>query len=183
MAVEKTIPGGFSDGSGANGAVPGLESKSGAGPLALGGLAAIVASVCCVVPLLLVSVGLGGAWLANVQILAPYRWVFLSVAGVALLFAYRRIYRPVAECAPGEACALPQARRTYKIVFWLVAALVAASASIPYWAALSRVSGVVNTEATFASKEVVVTFDDRKTTEAALMKATGEAGFPSTVKK
>jgi len=81
-------------------------------------------------------VGLGGAWAANLQMLSPYRWIFLAAAAVALLFAYRRIYRPVAGCQPGEVCALPQANRTHKLVFWLVAALVLASLSIPYWAPL-----------------------------------------------
>ena len=110
--------------------------KTGSGALALGGLAALVASACCLAPLVLVSVGLGGAWMANLQMLSPYRWGFLAAAAVALVFAYRRIYRPAAECEPGEVCALPQAKRTYKVIFWFVGALVLASLSIPYWAPL-----------------------------------------------
>jgi mercuric ion transport protein len=43
---------------------------------------------------------------------------------VVLYFAGRRIFRPVQACQPGEVCAIPQVRTTYKIVFWVVATLV-----------------------------------------------------------
>src|SRR2546430_1158126 len=46
-------------------------------------LAGIGASLCCVVPLLLLALGIGGAWIANLTALEPYRPVFI---GIALLF-------------------------------------------------------------------------------------------------
>ena len=136
MSAEKTVPDAFAAGAAPKNDLPASEQKTGSGALALGGLAALVASACCLAPLVLVSVGLGGAWMANLQMLSPYRWVFLAAAAVALVFAYRRIYRPAAECEPGEVCALPQAKRTYKLIFWFVGALVLASLSIPYWVPL-----------------------------------------------
>lgn len=45
--------------------------------------------------------------------------------------------------------------------------------------ALQKVSGVSNIAVNFDQKEVAVTFDDAKTNEAALMKATSEVGFPA----
>ncbi|MGQ0654265.1 MAG: mercuric ion transporter MerT [Betaproteobacteria bacterium] len=104
--------------------------------LAAGGIAAILASACCLVPLALVFMGLGGAWIANFQLLEPYRPVFIAVAVVALFFAYRRIFRPVSECKPGEVCALPSTRRTYKGIFWAVVGLVGIALSYPYVAPL-----------------------------------------------
>jgi mercuric ion transport protein len=83
------------------------------GVLAAGGIAAILASACCLGPLVLVSLGLGGAWLGNLTALEPFRPVFVGAALVALFFAYRRIFRPAAECKPGEVCARPQAKRAY----------------------------------------------------------------------
>ena len=100
--------------------------------LATGGLAAILASACCLVPLLLVSLGLGGAWIGNLTLLAPLRPVFLGVALVAMVLAYRRIYRSEAECEPGEVCALPETRRAYKVLFWIVAALILIALGFPY---------------------------------------------------
>ena len=48
--------------------------------------------------------------------------------------------------------------------------------------AISRVPGVVSVEASYESKQAVVTFDDRRASVDALMKATANAGYPSTLK-
>lgn len=108
------------------------EDKNNGGLLAAGGLAAILASTCCLGPLILVSIGLGGAWVSNLQALEPFRPIFLGVALTALFFAYQRIFRPAAACKPGEVCALPQTMRTYKTIFWIVAALVLIAITFPY---------------------------------------------------
>ena len=102
------------------------------GVLAAGGIAAILASACCLGPLVLVSLGLGGAWISNLTALEPFRPVFVGAALVALFFAYRRIFRPAAECKPGEVCARPQAKRAYKVMFGVVAILVAVALAFPY---------------------------------------------------
>ena len=82
------------------------------------------------------SAGLGGAWLANFQLLEPYRPLFIGVALAALGFAGWRIHRPAAECGPGEACAVPRARRGFRIAFWIVAMLLFAMLGFPYLAPL-----------------------------------------------
>lgn len=104
--------------------------------LGAGGVAAVLTGTCCVVPLLLVSVGVGGAWLAHLRALAPYRWIFIGVAAIALAFAWKRIYRSAAECKPGEVCAVPAVRRGYRIAFWAVLLLLLFMAVFPYVAPL-----------------------------------------------
>ena len=104
--------------------------------LTAGGIAALLAGACCVAPLVLVSAGLGGAWLANFQLLEPYRPLFIGVALAALGFAGWRIYRPAVQCKPGEVCAMPRIRRGYRIGFWIVAALLIAMLGFPYLAPL-----------------------------------------------
>lgn len=86
------------------------EFTTGGGRCALlaGGLAAILASTCCLGPLVLVALGVSGAWIGNLTALEPYRPIFIAAASVALLFAYRRIFRPAQDCKPGEVCAIPQ---------------------------------------------------------------------------
>jgi mercuric ion transport protein len=108
------------------------ESQDGRGALAAGGLAAILASTCCLGPLVLVTLGFSGAWIGNLTALEPYRPVFIGVALVAMFFAWRRIYRPAQACKPGEVCAIPQVRSTYKAVFWIVGALVLIALAFPY---------------------------------------------------
>jgi len=104
--------------------------------LAVGGLAAVLASACCLGPLVLIAVGLGGAWIGSLTKLEPYRPIFLSVAVVALFLAWRRIYRSPAACNSGDVCALPQTKRLYKFLFWVVSSLVLIALSFPFFVPL-----------------------------------------------
>jgi mercuric ion transport protein len=106
--------------------------QGGGGPLLVGGLAAILASTCCLGPLVLIALGISGAWIANLTALEPYRPLFIGVALVALLMAGRRIWRAQAVCAPGEVCAAPWVRRVYKVLFTIVALLVVLALMFPY---------------------------------------------------
>ena len=103
----------------------------GRGALLTGGLAAILASTCCLGPLVLISLGVSGAWISNLTLLEPYRPIFIGSALIALCFARRRIWRPVTACAPGEVCALPQINRSYKVLFGIVVALVIIALGFP----------------------------------------------------
>ena len=109
-----------------------LPAQQGGGPLLVGGLAAILASTCCVGPLVLLTLGISGAWIANLTALEPYRPVFTGVALVALLMAWRGIWRPQAVCAPSEVCASPKVKRTYKVLFGTVVLLVVIALGFPY---------------------------------------------------
>lgn len=57
-----------------------------------GMLASIGASACCVGPLLLMSLGIGGAWIGNLSALEPYRPVFIALVIVFLGLAFRQLY-------------------------------------------------------------------------------------------
>src|SRR5215469_7488418 len=102
------------------------------GTLVGGAVAAILASTCCLGPLVLVMLGFSGAWIGNLSALEPYRPLFIGAALVALYFAGRRIFRPAPACKPGEVCAIPKVRTTYKVIFWVVAALVLVALVFPY---------------------------------------------------
>lgn len=104
---------------------------SGRGALLSGGLAAILASTCCLGPLVLITLGVSGAWISNLTLLEPYQPIFIGAAGVALYFAYLRIWRSAANCAPGQVCALPQINRRYKVLFWAVVMLVIIALAFP----------------------------------------------------
>jgi mercuric ion transport protein len=114
----------------------GGASENGRGTLVVGGLAAILASTCCLGPLVLLMLGFSGAWIGTLTVLEPYRPVFIGVAVTALLLSYRRIFRPTAECAPGEICAIPAVRSMYRWLFWVVAALILIALSYPFLAPL-----------------------------------------------
>jgi len=114
------------------GAVNNSRERAGSRALFVGGLAAILASTCCLGPLLLVAVGLSGAWIGNLTRLEPYRPFFIGAAVVALFFAGRRIFRPAHACEPGEVCAVPKTRQIYKILFVVASVLVLIALMFPY---------------------------------------------------
>jgi mercuric ion transport protein len=108
------------------------ESQNGRGALLAGGLAAILASTCCLGPLLLVALGFSGAWIGNLTVLEPYRPIFIGVALIAMLLAWRRLFHRTAACKPGEVCAMPHVQTTYRVIFWVVGALVLVALGFPY---------------------------------------------------
>lgn len=112
------------------------KPAAGKGALVAGGVAAILASTCCLGPLVLVALGVSGAWIGNLTLLEPYRPLFLGAALVALAIAAWRIFRRAPACAPGEVCATAQGRATYKMIFWVVAVLVLIALTFPYFAPL-----------------------------------------------
>jgi mercuric ion transport protein len=96
---------------------------------ATGLIAGLFASSCCLLPLLLVSAGIGGAWMSRLTALAPYQPIFLSLATIALGWGFWRSYRRK-DCAPGSFCYRPGIFRTTRIALWLGAALVLIATSI-----------------------------------------------------
>ena len=103
-----------------------------------GALAGLGASLCCLGPLALVSLGVSGAWISNLVQFEPYRWLFVIAALGFMGHAWKKIYRPPAAvaCEPGSQCALPRANRLYRGLFWIVSALVLAAIVFPYFAPL-----------------------------------------------
>lgn len=101
-----------------------------------GGLAAILASACCLGPLALLALGVSGAWIGTLTRLEPYRPIFVAVALGSLYFAGRRIYRPAQACEPGEVCAVPAVNRTYRTLFWIVVGFLVVALAYPFIAAL-----------------------------------------------
>jgi mercuric ion transport protein len=102
--------------------------------LAAGGvLGALASSSCCILPLALFSLGLGGAWIGNLTALAPYQPIFVAITLAFLGTGFWLVYlRPKHACAEGEVCARPLPSRIVKIGLWLAAALVAAALAFPY---------------------------------------------------
>ena len=54
---------------------------------------AIVASSCCVLPFVLFVLGIGGAWMANLYALMPYKFYFMVPAVAAIIGAWVLIRR------------------------------------------------------------------------------------------
>ena len=102
-------------------------------PLLVAALAAIGASLCCVVPFVLLALGVGGAWLANLRVLEPYRPLFVAAVLVFLGLAFHRLYIAPRRCADGQVCAAPAVLRRQRLIFWVVSALLLALVAFPWY--------------------------------------------------
>ena len=110
------------------------DGPMGQGLVAAGGmLGAVAASSCCIVPVVLFSLGATGAWIGNLTALAPYQPVFVTVTAGFLGTGFYMVYRkPKAATADVAPCALPIRNRIVKTALWSAVALTAAALAFPY---------------------------------------------------
>lgn len=107
--------------------------EAGARLLSVGGIvAALGAASCCVIPFLLFTLGIGGAWIGDLTALHPYQPLFAAVALAFIGFGAWRIYRkPKVACADGY-CADPKSDRIAKAGLWIAGVLVVVALVAPY---------------------------------------------------
>jgi mercuric ion transport protein len=106
--------------------------------VAVGGIVgALAASSCCVIPLILFSLGIGGAWIGNLTALAPYKPLFVAGTAGVLGYGFYLVYwKPRRACADGAACARPIPGRLVQLALWIATALVIAAFAFDYVAPL-----------------------------------------------
>ncbi|HSM39868.1 MAG TPA: mercuric transporter MerT family protein [Afifellaceae bacterium] len=102
--------------------------------VAVGGiLGAVGASTCCMVPLVLFSLGVSGAWIGRLTSLSPYQPIFIAITFGFLGYGYWLVYRkPKIACADDAACAKPLPNRLVKTALWLATVLVFLAIAWPY---------------------------------------------------
>ena len=104
--------------------------------IAGGSLGALGAASCCILPLVLFTLGVRGAWIGNLTALGAYQPIFLGVAVAFLAAGFWRVYRrPRAACAEGE-CGTPSSNRLAKTALWLATVLIGLAVLFPYLAPL-----------------------------------------------
>ncbi len=102
-----------------------------------GVIGAILASTCCIAPLVLLTLGISGAWIGNLTALEPYKPYFAVVALVFIGFGFRQVYfKPKPACAEGSYCARPESSVITKTALWLATVLVVLALTINWWAPL-----------------------------------------------
>ena len=103
----------------------------------LGVAGALLASSCCVVPLVLVLLGVSGAWVGTLTALEPYKPALAAITSVFVGLGFWFVYfRPKQVCVDGSYCARPEAPLITKVSLWLAAVLVGLSITIDWWAPL-----------------------------------------------
>lgn len=106
--------------------------------LAAGGiLGAILSSTCCIVPLILISLGLSGAWIGSLTKLEPYKPVFIGITALFLTAGFWHVYFKKPEpCEEGSYCAQPSSSLITKAALWIATLVVLLALTIDYWAPL-----------------------------------------------
>ena len=107
-----------------------LEART---SLGAGAIAAFLASLCCLGPLALLALGIGGAWVGYLTALSTYQPIFAGLTLVFLALAFRKVYLVPQACEPGKQCD-PRIARRQRVMFWTVGPLVLVLLAAP-WAA------------------------------------------------
>jgi mercuric ion transport protein len=116
--------------------VPGETEDRRKGWFAAGGvIGAILASSCCIAPLVLLTLGISGAWIGNLTALEPYKPYFAAVALVFIGLGFWQVYfKAKPACAEDSYCARPRSSVITKTALWLATALVVLALTIGWWA-------------------------------------------------
>jgi mercuric ion transport protein len=100
--------------------------------------AAFVGTLCCIGPLIFVTLGVGAGLAATFE---PLRPLFGSLMVGAFAVAFYNVYgkRPAAEladgeaCTPGAACVVPRSRSREKAVLWTATVIAIVVWTFPTW--------------------------------------------------
>ena len=99
-------------------------------------LAGIGASLCCVAPLVLLSLGIGGAWVATLTAFEPLRPIFLGVAALFIGLSFHKLYLTAPSCETGKPCADEKIIRKQRLIFWSVTIPLLGLLAFPWFAPL-----------------------------------------------
>lgn len=96
------------------------KNKEGKGLLSLGLVGAVIsgflASACCIGPLLVVFLGIGGA--GALMQFEPYRWYFTVIMFLFIGYGFYLTYRKP-KVVGGEACCTVGSKKKQKIALWV----------------------------------------------------------------
>lgn len=122
---------------------PGAESKKAVITAASAGglIAALLASVCCIGPVVFAALGVGvgatgflAGTAAALKVLLPYRPAFIGLAlvllGVSFYLAYRR---PTIAGVSCQGCVPASGFRLNRLLLWIITLFVVALVLAPYW--------------------------------------------------
>lgn len=98
-------------------------------------------------PFAFMAAGLGSAGVSNLKMLETLRPLLIAVAVNCLVYAHRKLGQASAQvCQVCSVCTEAQTLRTYRNLFWAVAALALAASGLPYvfYLLLGSVAGLLS---------------------------------------
>ena len=94
-------------------------------------LAGLIASLCCIGPLVFAALGLGAFALS--QTFEALRPAFLGLTGALLAVGFYFVYRKPRASCEGEVCTMPSYQKWGRPTLWVVTVLAVGLALFPLW--------------------------------------------------
>jgi len=85
-----------------------------------------ICAACCLLPMTLIVLGVGGAWAGRLEALAPFKWYFVAATAVLLGFGFYSVYFRSSQCTAGPQCTVCRTGRGVKVLLWTATALAIA---------------------------------------------------------
>lgn len=100
-------------------------------------IGAVLASSCCIVPFVLISLGVSGAWIGQLSALEPFKPYFIGATALPLALGFWHVYfRKPKPCEDDSYCARPESGRLTQLALWVATVLVILATTIDVWAPL-----------------------------------------------
>ena len=104
---------------------------------AFGGvMGAVLASSCCIAPLVLVTLGASGAWIGNLTALKAYQPFFVTATLAFLSLGFWQVYGKFKPACDDGTCAMPLSVTLVKVALWVSTGLVVLAMTVDLWAPL-----------------------------------------------
>lgn len=85
-----------------------------------------ICAACCLLPMILIVLGVGGAWAGRLEALAPFKWYFVGATALLLGFGFYSVYFRSKQCSAGPQCKSCRSGRGVKVLLWAAAVLAVA---------------------------------------------------------
>jgi mercuric ion transport protein len=109
------------------------DTAKGWGATGFGVLGALAMTSCCILPLVLVSFGVTGVFIAQLGALYAYKWYTFTLSAAFLGYGFYKAFKPVGPDSCGDGtCARPINRKVMRVTLWAAAAIVAIAMVFPY---------------------------------------------------
>lgn len=82
-----------------------------------------ICAACCLLPFVLLSLGIAGMWVSALDALAPYKWIFIAAAALLLGYGFYAVYWKPRRCTAGPQCKECRSNRPVRIALWIGTAL------------------------------------------------------------
>ena len=109
------------------------DSSAPRGSLLVAALAGLGASVCCLVPFILIVAGVGGASMSYFMKFAPYRPIFIGITLIFLGLAFWRLYMVPRRCETDGVCVDRVTLRKSRRLFGAVTVILVPVLMFPWY--------------------------------------------------